>query len=135
MLNVKTDSGDHDNEFVKELCEQCDDYINLDVFTLADFDGDMYKYQESKKAWGEVWFAITGNHIAYYNSQEDVNKYIPRRVLHVDRHSIELSKERDRECEFSIKGRDRTFYFAAYDQQDLDEWFETFEEGNFLIKK
>lgn len=109
------------------FCEDCDHYINLDDFNLAELDGKLEKYKFKKRTWYSRWMTFANNHLAYYESEDDVRNCNPLRVIHVRPDKVRvIDKGQLRPFEFQIRSFNKVSHFAAQNQEELDEWMSVF---------
>ena len=122
--------GAHHHNTRTAYCADCNSYIDLDLFTLAEYDGYLRKLggKNRKKNWLRRWMALavtpTGAHIAYYESPDDVAKYEPLNVLHVSPDSVSQADQDKHPLRFYVQTKSRQFEFDAEDADAFGEWLE-----------
>jgi hypothetical protein len=115
------------------FCAECDSYLNMDDFTLAEIDGELDKFERKKKVWTRRWVVATRKggiytteheskicHLAYYASLDDVSRYRPLNIIHVvpDRVSVDAQ----RPDVLTIQTPDRDYLFRVPNPDQLNDW-------------
>lgn len=102
-------------------CLTCKEYVRdfLDA-ELHDLAGVLEKKKGLFSGWKERWFVLSGCHLAYYESQDDLGKTLPCGVMHLERAPVEDSAPQELTFEVTVKGA--RYKLRALNIEDKFRW-------------
>jgi len=116
----KTES--HQVSDLGHFCVECNRYLNMDDFTLAEMDGFLMKFQRKKNVFTKKWTVYSRGHIAYFDNLHDVSLYQPHKIIHVEKGCVSGSSES--ELTFTVKSLEREFIFKADNTETYKDWLD-----------
>eukprot|EP00475_Leptophrys_vorax_P030587 TRINITY_DN4594_c0_g1_i1.p1 TRINITY_DN4594_c0_g1~~TRINITY_DN4594_c0_g1_i1.p1 ORF type:complete len:552 (+),score=147.01 TRINITY_DN4594_c0_g1_i1:1060-2715(+) len=104
------------------FCVECNRYLNMDDFTLAEMDGFLMKFQRKKNQFAKKWTVYSRGHIAYFDNLHDVSLYQPHKIIHLEKGAVSPAIES--EFTFTVKSLEREFTFKADSKETYQDWLD-----------
>lgn len=119
------DTSKHERSF---YCADCRKYIPLDIFTLAEHADYLTKQGGDVKNWKKRWAVLTKRHLAYYESEQDVNSLRVLNVVHCDPSRVQPVVDEKIKFLFNIASDKRVLACHTDTQEEFDNWLAALTE-------